>query len=311
LAWLAELGKILITGGSGFIGGYLINQLKREHDVTVIDKNPPKYRVDYIIHDLRKTFKIDKSFDICIQLASIVGGIQYFRSHPAENVHDNSLILSNVFEACVNSNIGKVIYASSSVVYQYAKIFPTPEEETERIPPPSSAYGLTKFLGEYFCKSYYQEYGLKYTILRPFNAYGPGEPPDMDYAHVIPQLIRKVFTGQYPVPIYGSGEQTRCFTYGSDIAEAFELSLYNKAAENQIFNVSSDEEIRIIDLLQKIWDKTKQTRSLKVKHLPSFPEDVIRRYPTSEKIMKALGWKPKISLDVGLTRSIAWIKNQL
>jgi len=309
--WRAKaLTNVLVTGGSGFLGSHIIHELKQNHyNVLVMDIKPPKQKgIGFIKQDIRKPLSIGRDFDYCIHLAALVGGIQFFHAHRALNIHDNSLILANLFEACANSNIKRIIYSSSSVVYQHAKTFPTPEEETKRIPPPSSAYGYTKLLGEYFCEAYREDRGLPYTILRPFNAYGPGEAPDMDYAHAIPQLVWKVLNCQYPVEIFGSGEQTRCFTYGTDIARAFVLSMGHPKAKNEAFNVSSNQEIRIIDVLRKIWELTDQKKPLAVKNLPPFPEDVIRRIPSTEKIKEKLGWRAEVSFEEGLTKTIRWLK---
>ena len=305
-----EGGEILVTGGGGFIGSYVIDILKNKYDLVIVDNiKPISNDVKFYQIDLCNPFSISKDFDTCIHLAGIVGGIQYFTKHPVENIRDNPRITANVFDACINSGIKHVIYTSSSVVYQYQTNFPTMEAEVYNSPPPSSAYGLSKLIGEQFCKSYHEQYGIDYTILRPFNAYGPREAPDMEYAHVIPQLIKKVLNKQYPVEIYGSGEQTRTFTYGTDIAMAYKLCLENKTAINEIFNVAGDEELRIIDVLQMIWEKTGQSKELKIKNLPPFKDDVQRRFPSNLKIKEKLDWKPQISFGKGLEMTIEWIKS--
>ncbi len=303
-------GQVLITGGSGFIGSYVIDALKEKYDVVVVDIAKPKNSgIKFKKLDLKKPFSISNDFQFCIHLAGFVGGIQYFTKHPVENVRDNPRMTANVFDACVDGGIKQVIYASSSVVYQHQQKFPTIESDVATSPPPSSAYGISKLLGEYFCRAYNEQFGLNYTVLRPFNAYGPREAPDPDYAHVIPQLIEKVLRGQYPVEIYGTGNQTRTFTHGSDIANAFKSSLGNKSAQNQIFNVSGDKEFKIIQILEKIWEFTSQNKKLRVKHLTPLKDDVQRRYPSNKKIKKTLGWKPKVKFDDGLKETISWIKN--
>ena len=305
-----EGGEILVTGGSGFIGSYVIDAMKDKYDVVVVDIAKPKIKgITFKKLDLKKPFSISNDFKFCIHLAGFVGGIQYFTKHPVENVRDNPKITANVFDACINGGIKQVVYASSSVVYQYQQKFPTIEEDVSTSPPPSSAYGISKLLGEYFCRAYNEQFGLNYTILRPFNAYGPREVPDPDYAHVIPQLIEKVLKKQYPVEIYGIGNQTRTFTHGTDIATAFKLSLEKKSALNQIFNVSGDKEFTIIQILEKIWKFTSQNKKLRVKHLTPLKDDVQRRYPSNKKIKKTLGWKSKVKFDDGLKETISWIQN--
>jgi UDP-glucose 4-epimerase len=306
---ISQKGDILITGGSGFIGNYVVDLLKKKYDLVVIDLVDPKIPgTKFQKIDLRKPFKINSDFKTCIHLAAFVGGIQFFTKHPVENIRDNPKMTGNIFDACVDSGIDHVIYTSSSVVYQYQKKFPTKETAVESSPTPSSAYGLSKLVGEYFCKSYNEQFGINYTVLRPFNAYGPGEAPDPDYAHVIPHLIKKTVSNQYPVEIYGSGKQSRTFTYGTDIAKAFELSVSKKSAQNEIFNVSGDVEYQIHDVLKLIWKLTKQKRQLKIKHLKPLKDDVQRRFPSNKKLKDTLGWKPKISFEKGLSNTIDWIQ---
>jgi len=298
---------VLISGGSGFIGSYVIDSLKDQFDFTVIDTVKPKQDVKFCNIDLKNPFSISKNFHTCIHLAAFVGGIQYFTKHPVENIRDNPRMTANIFDACVESEVNHVIYTSSSVVYQHQTKFPTKEDDVENSPPPSSAYGLSKLIGEHFCKAYNEQYGLSYTVIRPFNAYGPGEFPDMDYAHVIPQLIKKVLSNQYPIEIYGSGQQSRTFTYGTDIGQAFRICIENPNAKNEVFNVSGDEEIKIIDVLNMIWKEIKNNE-LKVRHLPPFPHDVMRRYPSNQKIKQKLNWEPKVRFHEGLKKTIEWLK---
>ena len=278
-------GQILITGGSGVLGSYIVNSLRSEYDVVVADIQKPSYANGnkFIKLDLRKPFIISKDFRVCIHLAAHVGGIQYFTRHPVENIRDNPRMTANMLDAAANSNLDQIIYTSSSVVYQNQREFPTPEESVLSSPPPTSAYGMSKLFGEFMCRAYNEQFGLKYTILRPFNLYGPKEMPDPDYAHVIPELVNKVLSGQFPVEIYGTGSQTRTFTHGRDAARAFLLSINNKDAINETFNVSGNEEIEIIQVLRLIWDLTGHSNELRVKNLPPFPHDVQRRFPSNRE----------------------------
>lgn len=305
-------GEILVTGGSGFIGRYVIEALTNEYDVVVADIAKPsiKNKIHFVKTDIRKPFSLSRDIKFCIHLAGFVGGIQYFTSHPVENIRDNPKMTGNVFDACINGDVEHVIFTSSSVVYQHQKKFPTKEEDVETSPPPSSAYGLSKLVGEYFCKAYHEQFGLNFTVLRPFNAYGPGEAPDPDYAHVIPHLIKKVLSQQYPVEIYGSGNQTRTFTYGTDIGRAFKMCIKNKDSLNNTFNVAGNVELKIIDVLRKIWEMTGQKKKLRIKKFPPLEDDVQRRFPSNKKINKLLGWKPEISFEEGLSNTIQWIKQR-
>jgi nucleoside-diphosphate-sugar epimerase len=302
--------EVLITGGSGVIGSYVIDRLEREFDITVADMNRPQSnKVKYSRVDLTKPFAVSKDFEICIHLGAYVGGIQYFTQHPVENMRDNPRMTANMLDAAVNSNINQIIYTSSSIVYEQQTEFPTMEKSVDSSPPPRSAYGMSKLAGEYLCKAFNQQFGLKYTILRPFNVYGPKELPDPEYAHVIPQLVKKVLSGQYPVEIYGTGEQTRTFTHGRDVASAFLVSMKNVNAFNETFNVAGNEEKSIKEVLTLIWKMLPQTRSLMIKNLPAYSHDVKRRFPSIEKICKKLNWKPQISFEDGLYETVKWLSN--
>lgn len=303
-------GQLLITGGSGFIGSYIINLLKEEFDIVVADRFKPQSDTKYVKVDLTKPFSLTKDIEVCIHLAAHVGGIQYFTKHPVENLRNNPVMTSNLLDAAVNASVKHVIYTSTSAVYEHAATFPSTEESSTHCPPPSQPYGFSKLIGEYLCKAYNEQFGLKYSILRPSGVYGPGEDPDPEYGHVIPHLIRKVLSGQFPVEIYGTGEQTRTFTHGKDTARAFLHSIKNKNAINDTFNVCGNEEIRINELLRLIWTMTGHKEELKVKHLPPFPYDIKRRFLSNRKINKKLDWKPLISLRRGLAETIEWLKKE-
>jgi UDP-glucose 4-epimerase len=302
-------GEILITGGRGVVGSYVIDSLKENFDIVVADLIKPAADVKFVKADLRQPFSISDDFEICIDLAASVGGIQYFTKHPVENLRDNPRITANILDAIVNSKIQQFIFTSSSGVYEHATEYPTPEYAVFTSPPPSSAYNLSKLVGENICMAYNEQFGIHYTILRLFNVYGPREAPDPEYGHVIPQLIRKVLSGQNPVEIYGTGEQTRTLTHGRDTGRAYLSAIRNSNATNEAFNVSGNHEMTIIEVLQKIWDMTgHKEEQLKIKHLPPFPHDVKRRFPSIEKIFEKLKWKPEISFDYGLFETIEWIK---
>jgi UDP-glucose 4-epimerase len=297
-------GNLLITGGSGVLGSYIIELLKEEFDVVVADIVRPGANVKYLKVDLTKPFSLSKDFEICIHLAAHVGGIQHFTRYPVENIRDNPKMTTNLYDAAINSNLNRVIYTSSSRVYENQVEFPTTEESAAFSPPPSSPYGMSKLIGEYICKAYHEEFGINYTILRPSNVYGPREAPDPEYAHVIPELVRKVLSGKSLIEIYGDGEQTRTFTHGKDAAQAYKLSIENTNAINETFNLSGNEEVKIIQVLELIWNMTRKGEKLKIKQLPFLPYDTKRRFLSNKKIQEKLNWKPIIGLKEGLFETV-------
>lgn len=311
--------KILVTGGAGFIGSALVKELlNRNHDVKIVDNlskgtNVPD-GVDFLKGDLLDKSiakKAMKGVDACYHLAALIGGIGYFHKYPADILRDNTIMTTNIFDAAKKEN-SKVIYLSSSMVFENTEKFPSSEEDVDKIAPPSSAYGFSKLVGERIAKSYKKQYDVNYVIGRPFNAYGAGEVPEEEVgiAHVIPDLIKKVLDGKYPVPILGSGKQIRCYTYVDDLAEGLALLSEKDQALNEDFNIGSDKETSVNDLLEIIWKKLDMDKDLKVDREDPFEHDVQKRVPDVSKAKEKLGWEPKTELEEGIEKTIQWIKKR-
>lgn len=314
--------KILVTGGCGFIGTEVVKQLLvRGYEVVVADdlskpESSIKKGYKFIRADLTdkaKTDKVFKGIDICINMAAKIGGIGYFNKIPATILSENNKIYSSTFEAAVKNKIEKMIYISSSMVFESTNRFPSKESDIEKIPPPVSAYGFSKLSGEWYCKSFSQQYGLCYSICRPFNAYGVNEAPgeEVGYAHVIPDLVKKILSDQYPLELLGDGKQTRCFTHVSDLARGIIDVMESKKAVNEDFNLANSQEIRIIDLARMLWDLCGKKREFKVKFVESFKHDIRRRVPDISKAKKLLEWEANIRLEEGLEEVVVWLKNKI
>jgi nucleoside-diphosphate-sugar epimerase len=249
-----------------------------------------------------------KECQVCFHLAAKIGGIGYFHKAPATILRDNSIMNLNLWDAAVEAD-AKMVCLSSSMVFECATTFPTRESAIETSPPPKSGYGFSKLLSEYIARTYYEEFGVKYLIARPFNVYGEGELPGeyVGYAHVIPDLIVKVLRQEYPLEIMGSGNQTRCYTYVDDVVDGMLLIAEKK--ENDDFNIGTNVETTVTELAERIWRLCGRKETLKFKHVSSFKDDVQRRFPDVSKIM-LLGWTPKTSLNEGLRKTIEWIRTQ-
>ena len=182
------------------------------------------------------------------------------------------------------------MYVSSSMVFERAELFPTPEDYLPRCPVPRSAYGFSKLTGEIYCRAAHEEHDLPYTIVRPFNAYGPGELPDAEpgIAHAVPDLINKVLAGQRPLQIFGSGEQTRTLTHVDDIAEGLICAMSSPAGLNEDFNISASRELTVAEIAAIVWEACgEDPEELEFEHLPTFEVDVQRRWPSVEKARAA------------------------
>lgn len=314
--------KVLVTGGAGFIGSEVVKQLlEKGYKVRVADDLSKKEaRVpkacEFLKLDLtnkKAALEAMDGVDYCIHLAAKIGGIGYFHKYPATILSENNKMYSAIFEAAVAKKIKRIIYLSSSMVFESAKTFPSKEVDIVKIPPPVSSYGFSKLVGEWYCKSFKEEFGLNYTIIRPFNAYGINESPgdEVGYAHVIPDLIKKILSGQYPLELLGNGKQTRCFTHVSDIARGVIMGMESKRAENEDFNIGSEREIKMLDLAKLLWQKCGMSKVFKVKYVTGFKYDIKRRVPSSKKAVKVLNWKPKKKLEGELPLIIEWVKDIL
>lgn len=314
--------KFLVTGGCGFIGSEVVKHLlKKGCYVRVVDNlSKPESKVksgyEFIKADLTDSVVANKVFsgiDICINLAAKIGGIGYFHQYPATILSENNKIYSATFESAAKNKIKRMVYISSSMVFESANKFPSKEKDLHKIPPPVTSYGFSKLCGEWYCRAFWDEYRLPYSICRPFNAYGVNEYPgeEIGYAHVIPDLIKKIFNLQYPLELLGDGQQTRCFTHVSDLANGIITVALSKKAVNKDFNIANLQEIKMIDLAQLLWKLCGQKRKFKVKYVSGFPYDIRRRVPDVSKIKKILGWQPKVKLEDGLKEVINWLKNKL
>src|SRR5208337_4172017 len=185
-----------------------------------------------------------------IHLAAIVGGIANFHRLPHTLTEVNNALYNAVIRAALELEVERFVYVSSSMVFERAQLFPTTEEYLPDCPVPLSAYGYSKLTGEVYCRAAHQEHGLPYTICRPFNAYGPGEVPDAEPGidHAVPDLISKVLSGQRPLEIFGSGEQTRTLTHVQDIADGVVTAMDSPAGLNEDFNISAARELTIAQI---------------------------------------------------------------
>jgi UDP-glucose 4-epimerase len=316
---MEEDKSILVTGGCGFIGSYVVRELiSKGYNVTVADnlskkesripENASFIRID--LTDKKKTEMIFKDIDVCINMASKIGGIGYFHKYPATILSENNRIYSSTFEAAVKNRIKRMVFISSSMVFESTYKFPSKESDLNKIPPPVTGYGFSKLIGEYYCKTFKEEFGLDYTIIRPFNAYGINEYPGdfIGYAHVIPDLAKKILSGQYPLELLGNGQQTRCFTHVKDIARAIVMAMESERAINEDFNIGTPEETSMLHLAELLWGLCERKEPFAVKYSPSFQHDIKKRVPDVSKSKKLLIWEPKIMLKDGLRETVEWLK---
>jgi UDP-glucose 4-epimerase len=312
-----------VTGGAGTIGSAVVRRLLSDPawEVRVGDHRPaPRWMreaAEIDTMDLRDLDAARATMSGCthvIHLAAIVGGIANFHKLPYSLLEANNALTASVVHAAAELGVERLVYVSSSMVFERATTFPTTEAHASACPAPRSAYGFSKLAGEVYARAAHDEHGLVYTICRPFNAYGPGELPDLDepgIAHAVPDLIAKALSGQRPLEIFGSGKQTRTFTHVDDIADGIVTAMSSREGHNEDFNISGSEEVTVAELARLIWLACgHEEPELSFKHLPSFEVDVPRRWPSVEKAKRLLGWEAKVPLREGLEQTVSWLREE-
>jgi UDP-glucose 4-epimerase len=316
------MSRVLVTGGAGTIGSAVVRRLLTEKDlnVRVADQRAaPQWMAASCevraadLRDIEATRSALKGCDQVIHLAAIVGGIGNFHKLPYTLTEMNSGLYNAIFRASLEQDVSRFVYVSSSMVFERTTKFPTAEADLADCPTPRSAYGFSKLTGEIYCRAAHSEHGLRYTICRPFNAYGPGERPDAEpgIAHAVPDLIRKVLSGQRPLKIFGSGRQTRTLTYVDDIADGIVTAMLSSAGLNEDFNISAADERSIEEIARVIWEACeKDPRQFALEHEPTFEVDVQRRWPSVRKAKDLLGWEAKTPIREGIARTVEWLRSQ-
>ena len=334
--------KVLITGSAGFIAGYVVQQLlDAGHEVVGIDNFSKYGRVEHSFHDnpsyrfIEADAKDSKLLaeliagcDHFLACAAKIGGISYFHEYAYDLIAENERITAAAFDAAIAAHragrLQKITVLSSSMVYENATLFPSPEGHERACPPPSSTYGFQKLACEYFTQGAWQQYKLPYTICRPFNCVGIGERRALGdreipsgnvklaMSHVVPDLVQKVLKGQDPLHILGDGGQVRCYTYGRDLARGILAAMFEPAALNQDFNLSTPVATTVLELAQVIWDKVHGGRKpfRYVSEAP-FAHDVQRRIPDTGKAKTVLGFEATTSLSEMLDEVIPWVSREI
>jgi UDP-glucose 4-epimerase len=314
------MSRVLVTGGAGTIGGAVVRRLLADpaFEVRVADQREApdwiRQSCEVVTADLRDpdaAARATAGCDRVIHLAAIVGGIGNFHRLPFTLLEMNTGLYNGVFRGALDAGVERIVYVSSSMVFERATEFPTTEAHIAHTPIPQSAYGFSKLAGEVYCRALHDEFDVPFTICRPFNAYGPGEMPDDEpgIAHVVPDLIKKVLAGQRPLQIFGSGEQTRTITHIDDIADGLVTAMSHPAAENEDFNISAANELTVAQIARIVWEACGEPpEDFELDHLPSFRVDVQRRWPSVEKAERMLGWRARIDPREGIESTAQWLR---
>ena len=294
--------NIAVIGGAGFVGSALVRRLIPDHEVTVYDNfsrgvpsNLPA-GVHAITADLREDWVNLSGFDLVYDLAARVAGARDLYRDPATLLSDNLRITSTVLDAVATAKIPTYFYVSSSCVYDFpgAKV-PHVEEDTNIC---DTSYGFSKVIGEQLTKWYAVQYGFTAKMARLFNVYGPGD--SLQSPHVIPEFLRKAEEAKTSgvFPIFGSGAQTRDFTWLGDVVEGL-LTIAEKGAHLQPYNVGTGRQVSISRLAEIVCEAAGVSPKFVTEDVPPPPEDIQLRASDNTKL-RSLGWEPKMTLEQGI-----------
>ena len=313
--------NVLVTGGNGFVGSFVVERLLKEGaNVSVVSRTRKKF-LSHIENDVKfvkgdllnrdDALKACKDQDFVFHLASRVAGIGYNIEHSGTMMTENSIMSLNMLDVARESNVERYQYVSSTCVYPREASIPTPEGEGMLgDPEPSNlGYGWAKRVGELQAKMHAKEFGMKVSIIRPMNAYGPRDDFDPETSHVIPALIRKIINAKTEVSIWGSGNQTRTFVYVDDVARGMLMTLEKLTTPDPI-NIGSNEEIKIKDLVSMIVKITGRN-DLQIKYDTTKPEGQLRKTASTKKAEELIQFKPKYSLEEGLKHIIDWYRSSI
>lgn len=302
--------KYLVTGGAGFIGSNLVEELvRRKEEVVILDneltgnfKNcaPWKERSEWIkgdIRDLAVVRRACKGVDYVVHLAAL-GSVPRSVQEPLLSAEINTQGTLNVLMAARDEQVKKVVFSSSSSVYGNTQV---DSKQENHVPQPASPYAASKLAAEYFCRVFEQCYGLKTVVLRYFNVFGPRQDPHSQYAAVIPRFIAGALR-QEPVIIYGDGSQTRDFTYVKNNVDATIRACTKEGVHGEVLNIACGASISLLQMLDSITRIT--GKEVKVQFASLRVGEVKHSHASIEKAKIILGYKPKYSFEEGLKETI-------
>lgn len=308
-----RMGKVLLTGGCGFIGSEVARQLVPLADRIMILDNlavgkcanlpePLPNSMELIVADVRDRPSYEdrlRDCDAVFHLACL--GVRHSIHSPRENHEVNATGTLELLRAAQNADVGRFVYVSSSEVYGTAR--QTPMDESH-LTMPATVYGASKLAGECYARAFWQTYGLPTVVLRPFNTFGPRSHHEGDSGEVIPKFLLRCMAGE-PLIVFGDGEQTRDYSYVSDTAGAIIEAATAPSVVGETINIGSGKEIsinRLADLVTRVVRRP----DAEIQHRAPRPGDVLRLCGDATKARSLLGYEPRVSLEDGLRLVKDW-----
>lgn len=297
---------ILVTGGAGFIGGHFVEQIAKINKIIVYDNfsssvfTPPGKIIRGDILD-RKTLEksmhgVDYVFHFAVACVRLSLSDERY-------VHDvNATGTLNTLMAAKKAGVKRFVYISSSEVYGSAI---KPKISEDHPISPTTVYGMSKYMGELYTKHFNETQGLPTLIIRPFNTYGPRSHFEGVYGEVIPRFVIRALNGKQPI-IFGSGRQTRDFTYVTDTVAGIIKAANSDMLSGTTINIARGQEISIADIAKHICKET--GLPFKPIQQSARPNDVMRHFADITKAKKLLSYTPKIDIQKGLAQYVSWVK---
>jgi len=312
------MAKYLVTGGAGFIGSNLVEALvaggnkvvvyddmRRGQRRNLLDYKQTEVRlVEGDIRDAKAVRKVAKGCDYILHLAGVPGVARSVQS-PEETLDVASTGTMNVLIAARDMKVKRVVFASSCAVYGESPVLP---KEEVMLPTPYNPYGAAMLLAEDLMRVFYATYRVETVSLRLFNVYGPREPIDNGDSGVISTFIAAILRGK-KLTVHGDGKQSRDFVHVSDVVEAFRLACTAPKAEGEVFNIASGSRVSVVGLLAMF----NQLLDLDIQpgYGDSRPSDVRHSLAETIKAQEVLGYRPRMGLAEGLTKSLIWYRRSL
>jgi UDP-glucose 4-epimerase len=296
--------RVLVTGGSGFIGSHVVDKLRaRGHEPVIYDlrRSPwhldPEHPVDTVLGSITDREALERALHSCDAVAHLaaVADVNDVHASPEDAERVNARGTVAVLEACRRAGVKRIVYAST--IWVYSDCAGDEVDEDTLLPPPSHLYTSTKLAGELYCKAYQELYGMDYTILRFGIPYGPRARE----AAVIPAFVGKALRGE-PLTLAGDGGQSRRFVYVEDLADGVAVGL-DEVAVNRIYNLASDENVTIKQIAVRVQELM---GGVEIVYTPARPGDFGGKIVSSERAERELGWTAATPFSEGVRRYVDW-----
>ncbi len=296
--------RVLVTGGSGFIGSHVVDKLRaRGHEPVIYDLRPspwhqdPEHPVDTVLGSITDREALERALHSCDAVAHLaaVADVNDVHASPEDAERVNARGTVAVLEACRRAGVKRIVYAST--IWVYSDCAEEAVDEDTLLPPPSHLYTSTKLAGELYCKAYQELYGIDYTILRFGIPYGPRARE----AAVIPAFVGKALRGE-PLTLAGDGGQSRRFVYVEDLADGVALGL-DEVGQNRVYNLASDENVTIKQIAVRVQELI---GDVEIEYTPARPGDFGGKVVCSLRAERELGWTAATPFSEGVRRYVEW-----